>query len=226
MTDFLNYKFRCHTLGNFLTDPVAKADPLSKTTLSFLREEWIKVVYGREKILSNKYLDKGVQVESDSLDLVKEVTGEKYFKNQKELSNEHIIGIPDVIEKEEIIDIKSSWDIWTFASVDEKKAKNDYYGQILGYMMLLGVKKARLMYCLVNTPEEIINDEMYKASYKNPELSTSNEAAKEFRKNYIFDDIPAKDRLKVFEFEYDEEVADKLINRIIASRYVMNTMSL
>ncbi len=223
--DFSTYKFRCHALGNLLVDPRSKSETLSETTKTYLRELWIKEVYGREKYIQTKYMDKGISCESDSLELVKTVTGKTYFKNQKELSNEYIVGIPDVIDTNSIIDIKTSWDLWTFASVDEESAKKTYFAQLMGYMMLAEKKECTLAYCLVNTPLEQINYEMYKLKASGAIKDTPEEEEKAL-KNYMFDDIEAKKRIKTYNFTFEEEVKEKLIARIQAAREYMSTISL
>lgn len=225
MTDFSTYKFRCSGLGNLLCDPRSKSDSLSETTKTYLKAIYIAEVYGREKYIATKYMDKGIACESDSLDLVKTVSGKTFFKNQKRLENEYIIGTPDVIDDLFVIDIKTSWDIWTFAAVDERKAKSDYYGQLLGYMLLTGKNAAKLSYCLVNTPEEIITYEMYKMKL-NGAIKDTPEDEEKARANFIFDDIDPAKRIKIFDFALEQDVQKKLYERIILSREYMNKLSL
>ncbi len=111
---FKNYQFRCSSLPTLMTNSRAKDEVLSETAKDYLRELWIREIYGREKYdAKNKFTDKGIQCESDSFDLVKEVSGKTYFKNQKQLENEFIKGTPDLVKP--LIDIKTSWDIWTFS---------------------------------------------------------------------------------------------------------------
>ncbi len=225
--NFNKYKFRCSGLGNLLTNPIKKGEVLSETTKTYLKELWIKEVFGREKLIATKYMDKGIAVESDSLELIKTVTGKTYFKNQKLNENDFIIGTPDVDGKNEdsFIDVKSSWDVWTFGAVTEDSAKKTYYGQLLGYMILLGKQKASLAYCLVNTPEDIIQYEMYKLKASGDIKDTIEDEARD-RANYIFDDIDPAKRIKMFDFEREVEVETKLIERIIAGREYMNNLSL
>lgn len=226
---FDKYKFRCSSLSKLMTKSRKKSDPLSQTTKTYLKELWIKEVFGREKIdWGTKYTNKGQIVESDSMDLVNSVTGDKFFKNRDELQNDWITGTPDIIVKEKgvpqsIIDIKSSWDLWTFASVDENKAKKDYFHQLLGYMWLTETKESGLMYCLVNTPEKIIDDELYKVSFITPDSDLAEEL---YRKNYIFDDIDPKLRIKKYIFKFDSELIEELKEKIKLSREYMNKLSL
>lgn len=225
--NFKTYKFRCSALPYLMTTSRSKTDPLSDTTKAYLREVWIAEVFGRIKYdLKNKFTDKGIACESDSLDLVQKVTKTTYFKNKKLLENEWIKGTPDVIKKDSIIDIKTSWDIWTYAKVDADLAQKTYFYQLLGYMWLTGTKNSELMYCLVNTPEEIISDELYKLAFRYPEINESTEAAEKYRFNYIFDDIDPKLRLKTFALPYIEDEVKLLKEKIVASREYLGKLKL
>ena len=108
--NFSKYKFRCSALPYLMTTSRSKTDPLAETAKAYLREIWIAEVFDRVKFdIKNKYMDKGITSESDSLDLVQKVTGQTYFKNKERLENEWITGIPDV--KKPLIDIKNSSDL-------------------------------------------------------------------------------------------------------------------
>lgn len=225
MTDFLNYKFRCSGLANLLVDPRSKSEPLSDTTKTYLKELWIKEVFGREKIIQTKQMAKGIACETDSIGLVEKVLGKKYFKNQKTLENEYLTGTPDIIDADFVLDIKTSWDLWTFAGIDEDCAKKTYYAQLLGYMVLTGKTKAKLAYCLPNVPEEQIQNELYYLKITGAIKDTSEDETKA-RANYIFDDIPEERRVRVYDFEMEKEILNKLAERIKAARFYMNSLDL
>jgi len=212
--NFKNYKFRCSGLANLLVNPRSKKETLSETTKSYLRETWIKEAFGREKYITNKYMEKGTIVESDSLDLLKDATGGTYFKNKTHYDNDYISGTPDVVSKDEVIDIKSSWDIFTFAAVDEVKALKTYEAQLQGYMWLTGRKTSRLIYCLVNTPDQIMQHEIYVLKLRHVIEDTEN------------DDIDVKLRMKQYTINADEGFQYKLIDKIVAARDYMNQITL
>ena len=216
------YKFHCSALKNLMVTPRLKSEVLSETTKSFLNDIYIKEVFGREKseMVANKYVRKGVMCETDSLELLERVKGEKHFKNNKMLENAYIVGTPDIITLDKIKDIKTSWDLFTFFGVDEDQAQRDYYYQLLGYMILTGKKYAELVYCLVNTPEQMMNDELYRLKFYLPE-----EEAESYDINYIFDDIPEERRIKVFSFEYIKEEAELLEGKIKLSRVYLSALS-
>ncbi len=212
--------FHCSDLPTLMTNGRSKTDPLGETTKSLVRDIWIRETFGREKTDSiNKYTQKGIMVESDSLELASQILGKSLFKNDEQFSNSFITGTPDNIDRGVVRDIKSSYDLWTFASVNEEKARKDYFYQMLGYMWLTGKKKAQLIYTLVNTPEHLIVDELYKLSFKVGETD-------QYKKNYVFDDIPAEKRVKIFNFEFSREEIEAVKQRIRDSRNYMKTLSL
>ncbi len=208
------------------------SDPLSETTKTALRELWIKEVFNREKYdKDNKYTNKGIQCEPDAMDLLLKVTNKTHFKNRETFGNEFITGTPDIITKNgdalHIIDVKCSWDIWTYNAVTDKSAYKSYFYQQLGYMWLVGASTAELDYCLVNTPEDIMTNELYKLSFKFPELTGSDEKLiAPFKRNYIFDDIEPKFRVKKFDLAFDGEEVEKLKEKIGHARNYMSTLSL
>lgn len=222
--NFSTYQFRPSGLAKLMTNSRSKDGSLSETTKSYLQELYIKEVFGREKLITSPAMRKGTSVESDSLDLVQAVFGKTYFKNEKKLANDFITGTPDVIDTKNnlVIDIKSSWDIWTFAKVTEKSAIADYGWQLLGYMWLTGVTKASLIYALVNTPEFIINDELYRLSFKLPPDTDTDP----YKINFLFDDIESKLKVKRFDLEYSEEKIEELKAKIQLCRAYLSTLSL
>lgn len=230
--DFSTFTIRCSFLPTLMVSPRSKSEILSETAKSGLRELWIKEVFNREKFdISSKYTEKGVMVEPDSMDLVQKVKKETYFKNSERFYNEFINGEPDIVigkhtEKAKVKDIKSSWDIWTFANVDEDSALKSYYYQMLGYMWLTGAKEAELLYCLVNTPDEIMHNELYKLSFRYPEINNSDAETEKFKRNYIFDDIPAGMRVKSFIVPYSQDDVELLKIKIIEGRNYLASLSL
>ena len=108
-----------------------------------------------------------------------------------------------------IIDIKSSYDLWTFLGNLPDKLDNLYYWQLQSYMWLTGSEKAYIAYCLVDTPFGIIEQEkryllnkMDVISDESPEYIQ--EAAKlEF--NMTFEDISINERVLLFPVDRSED---------------------
>ncbi len=118
--DMNNTLFRASQLGKLMTDARTKSG-LSETTKSALLEVYIQQKYNRYKEISNKYIEKGLAVENDAIDMWRRHRGEIVFKNEEMFVNEYIKGTPDLLIKDDetglvvnVPDIKSSWDIHTF----------------------------------------------------------------------------------------------------------------
>lgn len=216
------YKFHCSSLSYIMGKGRSKFDLLSETAKSYLLDIYVKEVYGRQKsdLIANKYVRKGTMCETDSLMLFEKVTGKKFFKNKNTLSNDYIVGTPDVY-KPEIIDIKTSWDIFTFAKSNKKTAEADYYYQLLGYMWLTGQTKASLVYCLVDTPSQMVNDEILRLCYYIDE-----EEADKYRNNYEYSDIEDKDKVKMYEFNYEDSEIEKIMVKIFAARNFLKSLTI
>jgi len=199
---------------------------LSETTKTELEKLWVEVEYGRKMDVKTKYTEKGIQCEQLGIDLLNNKDNRRYFKNVNLYSNDFIIGTPDVVSTD-IYDIKISWDLLNFVKSKEDKARKDYYYQLLGYMMLTETKVGFIVYCLVNTPQIFITDELYKATFQMAEDSQEYKAYKtQLIKNMTFNDIPEEKRIKVFKFERDENQELVLKARVIEWRAYMNSLSL
>jgi len=215
------YKFHCSSLPCLMTASRTK-DPLSETAKANLREIWIKEKFNRENYgRVNKFTSKGLEVEQDSLDIVTRIIGKGFLaKNRETLTNNYLIGTPDVVAPF-LLDIKSSWDIWTFAEVEERKAVKDYYWQLFGYAWMLKKKSAKLAYALVNTPEQIKTDELYRLNFK-----IAPEEVEKAEINYVFDDIPEKKRVKVFNLHFKREEILQVMEKLDAAREYLRTLDL
>lgn len=221
--DFKNYKFRCHSLGKLMCEPRNKKESLSETTKAFLRDIYIQEVYGRKRDTANKYTEKGLYCEQDGIDLAQKYYDRFIAKNKERKENEFITGETDIVLPDRTTDIKSSWNIFTFAESNGKD--KDYYWQGQGYMTLWGKPKHDLMYTLNNAPEHMIVQEKSKRMWKipnDPEAIAEMEA--EVEKDMTFDDIPEKKRIKVFSFDYNEEDMKRVYARIIEAREYLQSI--
>lgn len=154
----LNYtvmKIRCSSLPKIMTNPRTKGEVLSETAKS----EMIKIAkedfYGYSSQITNKYVEKGIEVEDKSIELLNAVKLANYKKNVVRLENDFLTGECDINDElnDEIIDIKSSWSLETFPALPSDINIKDYEMQLRGYMMLYGRSKASVCYCMVSTPE-------------------------------------------------------------------------
>lgn len=232
---FNYFKFHPSQLGKIMTESRTK-DKIGETAKGHLLECFINVKYGRYKDLTNKYLEKGTMAEEDSIDLYSLVKGQFFAKNTDTIQNDYFIGTPDlyigdsITNAELVIDLKTSWDIFTFYATMHKPLNKDYYWQLQAYMDLTGAKSARLVYCLVNTPIKLIEDEKKKAFWR---LGVIDETIDEvylavcesIEKNSIYDDIPVEDRYIDFIVERNDEDIAKAKQRIVEAREFLNSLN-
>jgi hypothetical protein len=189
-------KFRASQLGKLMTDARTKSG-LSETTKSALLEIYIQQKYKRYKDISNKYIEKGVAVENDAIDMWRRERNAIVFKNEVNFQNDFITGTPDLLIKDggavvNVPDIKSSWDIHTFIDAKLNDISKDYYWQGQAYCWLTGAPKATFCFVLVNAPSQMIDSEKYRLSLRmnlidpqsNPEFIKK---AQRIERNMIYD---------------------------------------
>lgn len=225
-------KFRCSSLGHLMTEPRSKSEAISETTKTHLIDVYVSEVYGRKTEIFNKYISKGNQVEEDSITLFSRVNKEFFTKNEKHLSNDYIKGTPDLFQgasidnADKIIDIKSSWDIFTYFRTRGKDMNKLYYWQLTGYMALTGAQSATLAYCLVDTPDTLLNDEKRKLHWKMGLIDDNHpdfiEACEEIDKLGKYGDIPLKDRVYTIHVERNESDINRIYQRVMEAREWMN----
>lgn len=240
MIDWNTYKFRCSSLGKLMTNPQGKKDVdnwqgLSETTKTYLMECYVREKYGRDKNIINKYIEKGLAVEEDSITLYSRVTKTFFKKNEDKLENEFICGTPDlfigehIIGCQTIIDIKSSWDIYTFFATMTKPVNKDYLYQLQGYCALSGAPGAKLVYCLVDTPLPLIRDELKRTQWKmGVSDDSTNEAyiaaAEYLEKSMTFSDIDIKERYIENQITRDEDLILAVYKRVELCREFLSRL--
>ena len=217
---------RASSVGYLMTEPVTKADKeagvLSKTAQKHLIEVYIAEKYGRKRDIQTKQMKKGIEAEQDSIDLLSMYLKLPFSKNEERFKNDFITGLPDIINGDTIIDIKSSYDLWTFLGNIPDKLDNLYYWQMQSYMWLTGTKNATIAYCLVNTPESIIQQEKY---YLLKKMDVISEESPEFIKeamkiefNMTFDDISINERILTFNVNRSEDDILRIENKVLKAR--------
>jgi len=211
-----NFKVRCSAIGKIMTSPRSKGEVLSQTTKSYIKELVLEHKYGIRKEINSRYLDKGNMVENESIELTERVLDlDLIVKNESYFENDFICGTPDIIMGDTIIDVKSSWSAHTFPFFfDEELPNKDYYYQIQGYLALTGATKGMVVYCLINTPEEIVLDEIRRTSWSRHELDVTEETEAEVRQQHEFDHIPEVNRVKAYHIERNEEVIQAIYERV------------
>ena len=201
--EFETFKCRASAAGKLMTNPRNKADLLSQTTKSFI-DEWLKQqIYGYRKELTSKEVNKGIIYEDTAIDKAIEWLDLPFaIKNEKRFEDDYFTGEPDLLLNDEVIDIKNSWDCFTFPLFEKEIPTDDYFYQVQVYMYLTGKKKARVIYVLLETPE----------TYNQPE--------------WKYDHVDIKYRYKEFSFDFQPEIIEKLKERIVLVRNYIKQLSI
>jgi len=225
---FDDYKFHPSSLGLIMTESRTKEE-LGETAKSHLIECYVSKKYGRNKDVTNKFIEKGLLAEEDSFDLYTLVKDKLFIKNEKTFENDFFIGTPDIVDGNLIVDIKTSWDIFTFFSVIGKPINKMYYWQLQSYMDLTGANEAKLVYCLVNTPFKLVEDQKKKLMWTmgviDPEADDAYfKACEQVDKNSIYDDIPIENKYIEFSIARDQSAIDKSHERVKFCRNFLNQL--
>jgi len=175
---------------------------LSETVITHLVDVYVSREYNRFTEIKAKVLDKGNEVEEDSITVVSRITKKFYKKNEEHLKNSYIQGTPDLFDgviiqqAEEIRDTKSSWDAFTFHRSKYKPLDKRYYWQMQGYMALSVAKVSYVDFCLINTPYHLVQAELRRESY-----------------NHLNEETPTWIELQIIaNHVYDKETFDKYIH--------------
>jgi len=212
-------------------------------------------VTGRQNKIKSKYLEKGIVSEEQAITLYSNVNKKLFLKNKERKMNDFFSGECDNVT-DIIRDIKCSWEYNTFPLTDRKIESKLYQWQGQVYMNLWGLLKFELIYCLIDTPEHLVNKELIKLGY---DLNIFNLAG-DVREEYIdlvvevvsdliftfrgieklcssnpvlhiewfkdFKEIPDEIRLKIFEMEYSPKMIDQAKEMVVLSRKYMNSVLL
>lgn len=201
-----------------------KSDLLGETCKAYLDEMVIYLKYGIKKDITSKYLEKGLLMETDSIGLLLAIDGVIYTKNEERFSNGVITGEPDIIHNNKIIDVKTSWDL--FSHVKNRKINPKYEWQVLGYMELTGCKQAEVIHLLVDTPETLVQDEIRRTGWKLGMVEVPEELENDIRNNMKFEQVPLQDRVIRFQVDYSEEKISKLYDKLeLCSQYIEKQMN-
>ena len=153
------------TLGELLKKKNTKPI-LTDGAKTYLEELVWEDLTGRSKKITAKYLDKGIMCEQESFDLYCDVVQTHFEKNRDRKDNDYFSGEPDNVQDGIIRDIKSSWEYNTFPLREREIPNKNYEWQLEAYMDLWGFDRGQLIYCLVDTPFNLIDDELRRLDWK------------------------------------------------------------
>lgn len=180
-----------------MTESRTKSETLSQTTKSYIASKAKEDFFGYNSNISTKAMQKGTDWEHESIELVNQVRDTFYIKNQYTIENDCLIGTPDIILDNSIIDIKTSWSLETFPAISAEGINKDYEWQLRGYMMLCDKASAELIYCMIDTDDFLLSDWDNKTIHK-------------------VSHIEPKKRITVLEYERNTSIEEAIRERITA----------
>jgi hypothetical protein len=193
------YRHRASQGGLLLTN--GKDDlKLGASMITYLKKWYAEQKSGVRDEIDSKYFRKGNMCEDEAIDICAERFGLGILeKNIVHFNDEHFNGTPDVITNEFVIDTKCSWDYVTFLDAITSPINKDYEAQLQVYMHLTGIKKAKLVYALLDTPAE--------ANYGN---------------DIFYSHMPINERFYSFELEYDKAMIEQMQNKVNNCKTFLN----
>lgn len=202
---------------------------LSQTAKSYC-EDWLKSqIYGRKLEFTNKYTEKGIIMEDESIDFISKMLDYgQLFKNTVRHENNYMTGETDIeIPKNHdlVMDVKNSWSWETFPLFEKEIPNKNYWWQGQGYMELTGRKHYKLIYVLSDTPDHIIRREASNYSFYNGYGDLDPEIYLQFHKKLTYKDVEDKLKIKIFDFDRDEEAIIKINERVMMCRKYINELS-
>lgn len=206
---------------------------------------------GRSTNLKSKYLDKGIQAEEKSLTIYSNHKDDLIIKNKERKENEFFSGECD-IARYKVRDIKSSWSFQTFPLRSKEIPNAMYEWQLDVYMDLFGYKRSELIYCLVDTPFKLIDDELRRLDWQFDVFDLAGDVRKEHIPLVVetvsnllftnkgledfcqqsssvniewfndFKELPEELRVKIFKHNYCEKRNEQLKTMVKLARVFMN----
>lgn len=148
--------FRASNVGKLMSYP--DKDTLAEGALTLVYEMEKQIMLGWKPNLNTLEIQKGREVEDQTIALFNQVSGNFYVKNTERKNSELLTGECDIIEYEDsfVWDIKSSYSMDTFPLSIKEGAKKLYEWQLDSYMHLWDVNNSGLCFGLVDTPEYLI----------------------------------------------------------------------
>ena len=218
------FKIRASACGQIMTND-RSGKSMGQTAKTYL-ETWVKEqLYGRRQEIQTKQMEKGIIVEDDSIDFVADYLGfGMLLKNEQHYVNDFMTGTPDIIMRDLIIDVKNSWDCFSFPLFVKNIPTKDYYWQAQVYMALTETKQYKLIYTLMDTPPNIIEREAYWYAKNNGYEELDEDIMNEFIEKHTYSNLPDNLRIKIYDIQRDDNAIKSIENRVIECRTYINEL--
>jgi hypothetical protein len=226
-----NHEFilRASSVGDLMTGGRTKGAEWGDTSLGVIRKAVLLNKYGIDEYVTSKHMEKGILNEAEGLSMYRASVGGSFEIDavKQRLMNNYCSGEPDLIHDGIVVDIKNSWSANSFPWWDEEIKNKSYLYQLQSYLWLSGLNSAKLVYTLTTTPEHIRLQEIQRLWFRlmdKPENAIKEQfeveemASEIINKEMVFDHIPIRNRVKIFEVARDEEMIEAIQSRIELAR--------
>lgn len=201
------FYFRASSVSKLMAYP--EKVELPSGALTEIEKIAARIVFGTKPNLSNFYLEKGLLMEDEAIDMYCEHTGTFAVKNKTRMYLWHPLhGVlltgecdleDDFNHGTETIDIKVAYSTETFPMFLKLGDRKGYEWQLTSYNVLFKTQRSKLAYCLPSTPEELIK--------RGEPLSW-----------HQVNHIPLKHRIAIIEFDRDSSMVNQLMNRLVNAK--------
>lgn len=206
---------------------VAGIKALGATGVNYVNQWMKEKVYLKRYEFDSKFFEKGNFCEEEALKFSAQKLGfEHSFKNDEYFEDDYFCGTPDLIleESQLIVDIKNSWDCFSFPLFEEEIPNKDYYYQLQVYMHLTGIHNAKLVYCLMDAPTDLINKETRRQAWAAGHMGFATEdLQQEVLNKMTYSNVHDDLRIKSFDIEYSSEAINFLTGRVKQCQEIVST---
>lgn len=236
--NFTNYKFH-----SSLLDSIISKRGIALVGTDRLAEIFAKEVYNYQIDTSNKYTERGIYQESDSISLYRAYTQSFVVKNTKKRETQSTVGALDIYDENTntVIDIKTAYSLIQFLSKDQKAMEKDYLYQVFDYCRQIKAENpnkefpaGKIAYCLpdwgaeqvireLNIYNADMQDKIY-AFYANledwnfgdfdQESPFDQKVVQTITQNTYSRYMPVEQRVRIFDFQFDVENMESTLESV------------
>jgi hypothetical protein len=204
---------------------ITGARGLGETGKTFVKQ-WLKEKQYKRRVgeFTSKYTNKGNTMEDSGIDLVARYLNVDFaIKNEEFYTSEYMQGTPDVVQPDEIWDLKTSWSLDTFPIYEtdlKSQSLKSYYWQGQVYMLLTGRDNYKLCFTLQDTPLDLVHRDAMRYCYDKA-IELTPEIEQEFIERHTYSNLHDHERVKIFEFERNNADIALIIERVQECREIL-----
>lgn len=208
---------------------------LSATAKKEVEKVWLLNEKGFYKELDNKFILKGLFTEEDGIELISDLDGEFYVKNDERVIQGFLSGECDIKfthkdGRKIIKDIKACYDAQTFMNA---VMDGIYEWQGRGYLKIYDYDEFHLEFTLNDLPPHLLESEIWKVRNRygitDPDTPEAQPLMDQIRRNFVYSENPAytkEERRKTFIIYRDKELEKKIDEKLELGAQYYKTITL